>query len=217
MKDNINAVDENGSTQLFIICHFDSPDHLKSLLNNGANPNIANPHGFTPLSVACNYGYPDHLKMLLSAGAVVDPKNLVSVKGLLKLTDEQFAEKFEEVKDEMDKTTGFLLKDRIKTTYQQELNNHLANKGSGAVGRTIALSTSIDVENRVTAADALRFVEPYLAKQDLGNTMSVANIGNRYSFQIARNDASQSHGEKLSATVKNTFAEQVAGEVKQIQ
>lgn len=46
---DLNAKDSNGDTQLHYISQFIRPELIKALLNNGANPNIANNYGLTPL------------------------------------------------------------------------------------------------------------------------------------------------------------------------
>lgn len=54
----------------------ESPDVVKVLLENGANPNAVNAWGYTPLHWAAKHGHPKSGQLLLDKGASVDMANV---------------------------------------------------------------------------------------------------------------------------------------------
>ena len=62
-----------GDTALHIVTERRQAKWIRFLINNGANPNIANKEGVTPLMLATRIGHIEGVTELLEAGAAVDP------------------------------------------------------------------------------------------------------------------------------------------------
>ena len=60
---------QNGWTILHTVIYRGRLDLAKSLLEYGADPNIATNHGQTPLMMACRAGYTESVKLILAKGA----------------------------------------------------------------------------------------------------------------------------------------------------
>ena len=71
----VNAKDSNGDTALIIAAGRRDENWTGYLLNNGADPNIANRDGETPLMAAARIGFVTGSEWLLSRKAKVDAEN----------------------------------------------------------------------------------------------------------------------------------------------
>jgi hypothetical protein len=67
---NINAVNEEGRTELYFASEYDYVEEVRRLLADGADVNKATRDGFTPLYIASIQGHTDVVKALLEAGAM---------------------------------------------------------------------------------------------------------------------------------------------------
>lgn len=72
----INTKDiATGDTALHIVADRDDTSWIKFLLQNGANPNIANKNGVTPIMIAAAKGNLDGVDALLNRGARIDDQD----------------------------------------------------------------------------------------------------------------------------------------------
>jgi ankyrin repeat protein len=78
-KTAVNSVQPDGTTALQWAAHWNDLDAVKTLLNAGANPKLANRYGANPLSEAAAVGNAPMIDVLLSAGA--DPNTLTTADG----------------------------------------------------------------------------------------------------------------------------------------
>ncbi|XP_068236646.1 BRCA1-associated RING domain protein 1-like [Palaemon carinicauda] len=69
---SINKRNSKGETMLHIACIKGDVERVKSLLEDGANPNSKDNAGWTPLHEACSHGFHNIAEMLLRHGAFVD-------------------------------------------------------------------------------------------------------------------------------------------------
>eukprot|EP01060_Flectonema_neradi_P039860 TRINITY_DN8935_c2_g1_i1.p1 TRINITY_DN8935_c2_g1~~TRINITY_DN8935_c2_g1_i1.p1 ORF type:complete len:562 (+),score=87.76 TRINITY_DN8935_c2_g1_i1:71-1756(+) len=69
---DVNAVDSEGKTPLFISCECVVPEACKILLQHGADPNICSNKNRSPLFISCYNGCDDVAELLLRHGACVD-------------------------------------------------------------------------------------------------------------------------------------------------
>lgn len=65
----LNNRDDDGWTALMIACRIKNTKAVKTLLENGADPNIPSDSGMTPLMLACNKGDLETVKILIKNGA----------------------------------------------------------------------------------------------------------------------------------------------------
>lgn len=70
-----NSRDINGDTALILVADDESSDATRFLLENHANPNLADKERKTALMRACYYGRIETVRLLLSAGADISLKN----------------------------------------------------------------------------------------------------------------------------------------------
>jgi len=82
-KANVNAIDKEGATPLFLASYVGKSGIIQLLLKAGANPNIKAgdvaglpEQGCSPLHVAARYGRTDAVKLLLANGANVNTQNM---------------------------------------------------------------------------------------------------------------------------------------------
>ena len=69
---NVNVLNQNGATPLYMASQYGNVDTVKVLLKAGANVNQAEKNGVSPLNMASQKGYVDTVKALLKAGGNVN-------------------------------------------------------------------------------------------------------------------------------------------------
>ena len=72
-----------GDTALHIVTARREATWIRFLINNGANPNLANKEGVTPLMLATRIGHIEGVTELLEAGADVDPLSVTGETPLI--------------------------------------------------------------------------------------------------------------------------------------
>lgn len=75
-----------GDTALHIVADRDDTSWIRFLLQNGANPNIANKKGVTPIMIAAGKGNVDAVDALLAKGARIDDQNSLGETPLITAT-----------------------------------------------------------------------------------------------------------------------------------
>lgn len=75
-----------GDTALHIVVARDDTSWIKFLLQNGANPNIANKKGITPIMIAASRGNIDGVEALLGKGARIDDQDGLGETPLISAT-----------------------------------------------------------------------------------------------------------------------------------
>ena len=72
---DVNVVESDGDTALWIATTESSLEVMKELLSKGANPNVQARGGDTPLHLAASNGLPDRAELLLQYGATTTIRN----------------------------------------------------------------------------------------------------------------------------------------------
>ena len=73
---DVNCLDEDGNTPLHICAEVGDCNSMTLLLDNGANPSLANLEGVMPLHVACSKGTTAQVTLLLHHGADVNAASI---------------------------------------------------------------------------------------------------------------------------------------------
>ena len=71
---DINALNREGNSLLYVAAEKNQLDKINFLLDNGANVNIKNERGSTPLNVACDKNALDAVQLLIDRGADVNTR-----------------------------------------------------------------------------------------------------------------------------------------------
>ena len=71
---DINALDREGNSLLYVAAEKNQVDKINFLLDNGANVNIKNERGITPLNIACDKKALDAVQLLIDRGADVNTR-----------------------------------------------------------------------------------------------------------------------------------------------
>ena len=71
---DVNAVDDEGNSLLYVAASKNQLSKIRFLLNKGANVNFKNERGTTPLNVACDKNALDAVQLLIDEGADVNTR-----------------------------------------------------------------------------------------------------------------------------------------------
>ena len=71
---DVNAVDDEGNSLLYVAASKNQLGKIRFLLNKGANVNFKNERGATPLNVACDKNALDAVQLLIDEGADVNTR-----------------------------------------------------------------------------------------------------------------------------------------------
>jgi ankyrin repeat protein len=71
---DVNAVDDEGNSLLYVAASKNQLSKIRFLLNKGANVNFKNERGATPLNVACDKNALDAVQLLIDEGADVNTR-----------------------------------------------------------------------------------------------------------------------------------------------
>ncbi|MCE3233433.1 MAG: ankyrin repeat protein [Rickettsiaceae bacterium] len=152
----------------------DSYESVRFLVSHGADLNLVDAEGYTALNYCLDR--PKFAALLLAAGAEIEVLTAIRVQELFALSHGEFLKEFEGIKENNDAIIGYFLKDRVKTTHkeqlEQELNNYLYAAGGDSVARIIGRAEKAPV----SIYDAFQYVIPYLAPKDFASVQQVAKL-----------------------------------------